>query len=123
MVGVSDTTVNSDIFVDDVKTTVKAIKESKKRPDTKAIWQYLSNKLASNIDEDYTGEILKDLVSKRILVNKRKAKGDSYEIVSESQNKTENDVVLSDTEAEINNEWKTPTKDAFSKVLQKPCLI
>ena len=123
MVGVSDTTVNSDIFVDDVKTTVKVIKESKKRPDTKAIWQYLSNKLASNIYEDYTGEILKDLVSKRILVNKRKAKGDSYEIVSESQNKTENDVVLSDTEAEINNEWKTPTKDAFSKVLQKPCPI
>ena len=40
---------------------VIAIKESKKRVDTKAIWQYLSNKLASNIDEDYTGEILKTL--------------------------------------------------------------
>ena len=81
MEGVSDTTVNSDTFVDDVKTAVKAIKESKKRPDTKGIWQYLSNKLASSIDEDYTGEILKDLVSKNILVNKRKFKGDSYEIV------------------------------------------
>ena len=65
MADVSDTTVNSDIFVDDVKTAVKAIKESKKRPNTKAIWQYLSNKLASNIDEDYIGEILKDFVSKR----------------------------------------------------------
>ena len=39
MVGVSDTTVNSDIFVDDVKTAIKAIKESKKRHDTKSIWQ------------------------------------------------------------------------------------
>ena len=77
MADVSDTTVNSDVFVDDVKTDVKAIKESKKLPDTKLIWQYLSNKLASNIDEDYTGEILKNLVSKKILVNKRKAKCDS----------------------------------------------
>ena len=74
MADVSDTTVNSDIFVDDVKTAVEAIKESKKRPNTIAIWQYLSNKLASNIDEDYNGEILKDLVSKKILVNKRKVK-------------------------------------------------
>ena len=31
MAVVSDTTVNSDIFVDDVKTTIKAIKESKKK--------------------------------------------------------------------------------------------
>ena len=37
MADVSDTTVNSDIFVDDFKTTIKGIKESKKRPDTKAI--------------------------------------------------------------------------------------
>ena len=116
MADVSDTTVNSDVFVDDVKTDVKAIKESKKLPDTKLIWQYLSNKLASNIDEDYTGEILKNLVSKKILVNKRKAKCDSYETVSERQNKIENDVVLSDTEPEINNECKTPTKNSFSNV-------
>ena len=109
-------TVNSDIFVDDVKTAVKAIKESKKRPDTRAIWQYLSNKLASNIDEDYTDEILKDLVSKKVLVKKRKTKGDSCEIVSESQNETENAVVLSDTDAELNNKRKTPTKDTFSNV-------
>ena len=72
--------------------------------------------MASNIDEDYTGEILKDLVSKKILVNKRKAKGDSYEIVNKRQNKIENDMVLSDTEPEFNNEYKTPTKDIFSNV-------
>ena len=66
MADVSDTTVNSDIFVDDIKTAVIAIKESKKRPDTKSIWQYFSNKLASNIDEDDTGEILKGLVSKNV---------------------------------------------------------
>ena len=64
MADLSDTTVNSDIFVDDLKTARTDIK------DTKAIWQYLSNKLASNIDEDYTGEILKDIVRKKILVNK-----------------------------------------------------
>ena len=43
MADLSDTTVNSDIFVDDVKTAIKAMKESKKRPDIKAIRQYLSN--------------------------------------------------------------------------------
>ena len=69
--------------------------------------------MASNIDEDYTSEILKDLVRKKIIVNKRKTKGDSYEIASESQNETENAVVLSDTEVEINNKCKTPTKDTF----------
>ena len=79
MADVSDTTV--DIFVDDVKTAIKPIKESIKNSDTKTVWQYLSSKLVSNIDEDYTGETLKDLVSKRILVNKRKTKGESYEIV------------------------------------------
>ena len=42
---VSDTAVGSDIFVDDVETVVEAIKESKKHPDTKAIWQYLSRHL------------------------------------------------------------------------------
>ena len=50
---VSDTTVSSDIFVNDVKTAVKATKESKKRPDTRAIREYHSN----------TSEILKDPVS------------------------------------------------------------
>ena len=114
MADVSDTTVNSDIFADDIKTAVIAVKESKKRPDTKAIWQYLSNKFASNIGEDYTGEILKDLVSKKILVMKRKAKGDSYEIVSESRSETEKAVVPTDTDAELNNKRKTPTKDTFS---------
>ena len=49
MAGVRNTTVNSDVFVDDVKTAIKAIKESKKRADTKAIWQHLSNKLASKL--------------------------------------------------------------------------
>ena len=116
MADVSDTTVNSYIFIDDIKTAVIAVKESKKRPDTKAIWQYLSNKLASNIDEDSTGEILKDLVSKQILVMKPKAKGDSYEIVSESQSETEKAVVLPNTDAELNNKHKTPTKDTFSNV-------
>ena len=73
--------------------------------------------MASNIDEDYTGEILKDLVSKKILVMKSKAKGDSYEIVSESQSETEKAVVLHDTDAELNNnKRKTPTKDTFSNV-------
>ena len=51
-----------------------------------------------------------------MLVNKRKAKGDSYEKVSESQNKIENDVVLCDAEPEINNERNTPTKNTFSYV-------
>ena len=51
-----------------------------------------------------------------MLVNKRKATGDSYEKVSESQNKIENDVVLCDAEPEINNERKTPIKNTFSYV-------
>ena len=59
------------------------------------------------------------VVSKKILVNKRKAKVDSYEIVCESQNKVEIDVVLSHTEPEINNECKTPTKNTFSSVNQR----
>ena len=37
--------------------------------------------MASDIDEDYTGEILTDLADKNILVHKCKAKGDSYKIV------------------------------------------
>ena len=109
-----NTTCNSDFY--DVKKTIKAIKESRKRPDTKAIWQYLSNKLRSNIDEDYTGEILKYLINKKILVNKRKANGDSYKMVGESQNKTQNDVVLCNTEPERDNDFKTLTKDTFSNV-------
>ena len=68
------------------------------------------------MDEDYTRKILKDLVSKKILVNKRKPKGDSCEIVSGSQNKIENDVVLSDTEPDRDNECKTPTEDTFSSI-------
>ena len=47
---------------------------------------------------------------------KRKAKGDSYEIVSASQSETEKAVVLPDTDAELNNKRKTPTKDTFSNV-------
>ena len=72
--------------------------------------------MASNIDEDYTGEILKDLVSKKILVMKRKAKGDSYETVSESRSETEKAVVPPDTDAELNNKRKTTTEDTFSNV-------
>ena len=38
MKDISDTTASSGICVDDIKTTIKAIKESKKCLDTKAIW-------------------------------------------------------------------------------------
>ena len=37
--------------------------------------------MASEIDEDYTGETLTDLADKNVLVHKCKAKGDSYKIV------------------------------------------
>ena len=37
--------------------------------------------MASDIDEDYTGETLTDLADKNVLVHKCKAKGDSYKIV------------------------------------------
>ena len=50
------------------------------------------------------------------MVNKRKAKSDSYETINESQNEGENVVVLSNTEVEINNKCKTSTKDTFSNV-------
>ena len=60
--------------------------------------------MTSNINEDYTGEILKDFVSKKILVNKRKAKDDPYEIMKVK--KIENNMVLFDTEPKINNECK-----------------
>ena len=33
--------------------------------------------MPSNIDENYTSEILKDLVGKKVLVNKHKSKGNS----------------------------------------------
>ena len=59
--------------------------------------------MTSNINEDYTGEILKDLVSKKILVNKRKVKDDPYEIMKVKKNENE----LFDTEPKINNECKT----------------
>ena len=62
------------------------MKESKERPDKKAIWLYLSNKLASNTDEDHIRELPKDFVSKNTLLHKSKAKGDSYEILSEEKN-------------------------------------
>ena len=45
---------------------------------------------------------------------KRKAKGDSYEIVSESRSETKKAVVPPDADAELNNKRKTPTKDTFS---------
>ena len=96
MADVSDGTANSGIFVDDIKTAIKAIKESKKRPNKKF-------NLAVNINEDYTGEILKDLVSKKILVNKRKVKDDLYEIMKVKKYENE----LFDTEPKINNECKT----------------
>lgn len=62
------------------------MKESKERPDTKAIWLYLSNKLASNTDEDHIRELPKGFVGKNTLLHKSKAKGDSYEILSEEKN-------------------------------------
>ena len=68
------------------------------------------------IDEDHTDKTLQNLVRKKILINKRKAKDISCEIVAENQNKIENDMVLSDTEPDIDHEYKTPSKDTFSNV-------
>ena len=47
---------------------------------------------------------------------KRKARGDSYKIVCESQSETEKPVVLPDTDAELNNKHKAPTKNIFPNV-------
>lgn len=80
------------------------MKESKERPDIKAIWQYLFNKLASNTDEDHIRELPKGLVSKNALLHKSKARGDSYEILSEEEDN--NEFRFFDLEPEVSKRCK-----------------
>ena len=57
------------------------LRESRKRPDGKAIQEYMNNSGAGNINESFVLDNLRILVDQNILLNKPASFGDSYYIV------------------------------------------
>lgn len=73
----------TDIFKPIVTSAIKTIRGKSKRPDTDAIYRYISKSEATNVDLDFIASILNDLENKNVIFNKPTTYGlDSYLIAT-----------------------------------------
>ena len=75
----------SNIFIEQIKTAIRNRKVSNKRPDVKAIYQYVSKHFASNLNENDIVSYIASMVDKNMIVNNATLKGDSCFIVAGSK--------------------------------------
>ena len=71
----------SETFKLQIFEAISTIHKSGKRPDGKAIQEYINNSCAGNISESFVLDNLHILVDQNILLNKPTSFGDSYYIV------------------------------------------
>ena len=68
----------SETFKLQIFKAISTLRESMKRPDGKAIQEYMNNSGAGNINESFVLDNLRILVDQNILLNKLTSFGDSY---------------------------------------------
>ena len=71
----------SETFKLQIFKAISTLRERRKRPDGKAIQEYMNNNGAGNINESFVLDNLRILVDQNILLNKPTSFGDSYYIV------------------------------------------
>ena len=69
----------SEIVLKQIKSAIVAIWSTGKRPDSKAIFNYITSKYASNTTESTITETT--LIQQNVLINKPALKGDSYFVI------------------------------------------
>ena len=89
--------MDNEVLVDQIKIAIKSIRNVNKRPDKKAIYQYLVSNYATNIDELLLNNTINACVTDDVIVNKPSATGDSFfindkeDVDSEESNETDMD--------------------------------
>ena len=83
----------SNIFIEQINTAIRDIRKvSNRRPDVKAIYQYVSKNLASNLNENDIVSYIASMIVKNIIVSNPTLKSDSYFIVADSKTQQGNEV-------------------------------
>ena len=83
----------SNIFIEQINTAVRDIRKvSNRRTDVKAIYQYVSKNLASNLNENDIVSYIASMIDKNIIVSNPTLKSDSYFIVADSKTQQGNEV-------------------------------
>ena len=108
MADVSDVIV-SYILIDQIQSAIIDIRKTIKRPDSKAIFQYITSKYASNTTESDILNFLNKMVEQKIFINKPTIKGDSDFIVNRGNEDLNNDTVTHERHAVGTNIDQTPT--------------
>ena len=83
-----------------VLTAIIAIRENNKRPDSKAIRDYINKNFAADVEEELIESIIIELLDHNIIENRPTPKGNSYFI--RKKNNTPIDVISADRTQQIN---------------------
>ena len=70
--------IDGNIFVDHVVNAILAIRKNSKRPDNIAIYQFINDKMPTNITQGYIDQLLTIMIDDNIIYNKTTSKGPSF---------------------------------------------
>ena len=101
-----------------VLTAIIAIRENNKRPDSKAIRDYINKNFAADVEEELIESIIIELLDHNIIENRPTPKGNSYFI--RKKNNTPIDVISADRTLQINEcELVSDTDQQFNEITLK----
>ena len=101
-----------------VLTAIIAITENNKRPDSKAIRDYINKNFAADVEEELIESIIIELLDHNIIENRPTPKGNSYFI--RKKNNTPIDVISADRTLQINEcELVSDTDQQFNEITLK----
>ena len=95
-----------------------AIRENNKRPDIKAIKDYINKNFASDVEEGLIESIVMELLDHKITENRPTRKGNSY--FNRKKNNTPIDVILVNRTPQINDcQLVSDTDEQFNEITLK----
>ena len=101
-----------------VLTAIIAIRENNKRPDSKAIRDYINKNFAADVEEELIESIIIELLDHNIIENRPTPKGNSYFI--RKKNNTPIDVISAERTQQINEcELVSDTDQQFNEITLK----
>ena len=99
---------NNDTYSSYITKTITDVKNNSKRPDEKAISDYVNKNFATNINESFIENIIKKLLDQNILENKPPCQGKSFFTVANknSEDAINPEAILSQTPTPQTTEFR-----------------
>ena len=93
----SPTKIEIESFSNYIIDAIKSLRLKNKRPNNELIFDHISKKSATNIDQDFVDIVLTTMLDKNLIYNKPTVRGSSYYIRGDKETTVDFDVLEKDT--------------------------